>query len=110
MPMPARSDSALTVLTSHSSVDDDGVAITRAPVDHLAIGLLISSEKIAPVKPTTSENASRLPSCSVLPDPGRPMPSSDRTMDSTSITARLVAINRTMRFIEGLRYGQSLSK
>jgi hypothetical protein len=49
------------VLTSHSSVELAGWSMTRAPVDHLAIGLLISSEMIEPVKPTTSENTSSAP-------------------------------------------------
>ena len=35
-----------------------------------------------------------------VPEPGRPIPSRDRTIDSTSTTARLVAMNRMMRFIE----------
>jgi len=86
-------------MTSHNSVDEVGLSMTRAPVLHLAIGLLINREKIDPVKPTTSENTSRLPRCRVLPRAGLPTPNKLRTSDSTSITARLVAIKRTIRFM-----------
>ena len=89
MPMPARCASALTVSTNHSSVLVDGASMTRAPVDHFAIGLLISSEKIAPVNPTTSENTIKVPRL-------RPLAVSD----ITNSTARLVARNRTIRFIQ----------
>src|SRR5450830_2149390 len=99
MPIPARSDRARTVLTSHNSVDELGLSITRAPVLHLATGLLISKEKIEQVKPTTSENTIRLPRFKVLPRAGLPTPSKLRTMDSTSITARLVTTKRTIRFM-----------
>ena len=47
--------------------DEDGASITRAPVDHFAIGLLINKEKMAPVNPTTSENAINVPRFKPLP-------------------------------------------
>src|SRR5450830_69246 len=100
MATPARSARLRTVFTSHSSVELAGWSITRAPVDHLAIGLLISSEMIDPVKPTTRENTSRAPTLMPCALTARPTPSTLRTMDSTSITARLVARNSTMRFIQ----------
>ena len=60
IPIPARSASLRTVSTNHCSVEFDGCSITCAPVDHLAIGLLMSKEKIEPVKPATSEYASNI--------------------------------------------------
>ncbi|MNN51076.1 hypothetical protein D3C81_1656940 [compost metagenome] len=98
--MPARCASLLTVSISHSSVLDDGASITRAPVDHFAIGLLINSEMMEPVKPTTSENTSSIgrfrPACEMK----RSTPSSDRTTDITAMTAIFVAMNRKIRFIQ----------
>ena len=58
--------------------------MTRAPVDHFAIGLLISREKIEPVKPTTSENTISIGRFSPVPVRKRSTPSSDNTIDITA--------------------------
>ena len=97
--MPARSDKTFTVLNSHNSVEDNGVSMTRAPVDHFAIGLLINKEKNAPVKPTTNENAISVPICKPFAVRYRLTPNSDNMVDMTSITARLVAKNKKIRFM-----------
>ncbi len=59
--MPARSAKRATLLTSHWCVASRESLMTWAPVVHLAIGLLISSEMIAPPKPITSEKPSNEP-------------------------------------------------
>jgi hypothetical protein len=100
MPIPARSDKFLTVLTNHNSVLVDGAPITLAPVDHFAIGLLMSKEKMAPVKPTTSENTINVLKLRPFAVKYRLTPSNDNTTDITSITARLVAKNKKIRFID----------
>src|SRR6185436_19521961 len=76
-------------------------SMTCAPVDHLAIGFEISSEKIAPANPTTAENTSR--PVTLIPSALSQVlrPSTLMITDSSSTTARLVARNRTMRFIGG---------
>ena len=61
MPMPAFVREPRTVSTSQASASFAGCSITCAPVDHFAIDFDIRSEMIAPVKPTTAENASRPP-------------------------------------------------
>ena len=68
-----------------------GLSITRAPVDHFAIGLEISSEKIAPPKPTTSENTSSIPTLMPFSVRKRSTPSTLSTTDSSTTTARLVS-------------------
>src|SRR5688572_22375085 len=75
--------------------------MTCAPVDHLAIGFEISSEKIAPANPTTAENTSR--AVTLIPSAVSHTfrPSTLMSTDSSSTTARLVARNSTMRFIGG---------
>ena len=67
MLIPASRDNLPTVERSQFSVEFAGVVMTRAPVDHFAIGLLIKSEMIDPVKPTTSEKTSKLPRFSPVP-------------------------------------------
>src|SRR5436190_19444127 len=100
MPTPALAASRRTVSTSHASCSLAGWSMTCAPVLHLAIDFDISSEMIEPVKPTTAEKASSGPSCSpACPMPALSSPSRCSTTPSTSITARLVAMNRTMRFM-----------
>jgi hypothetical protein len=59
--MPARWACEATVFISHSSVALDGCWITRAPVDHLAIGFDIHSEMKAPPKPIRAAKPSRAP-------------------------------------------------
>src|SRR3569623_861002 len=99
MAIPARSDKRLTVSSSQNSLEFDGVSITCAPVDHLAIGLLINKEKIDPVNPTTSENTSSIGKLRPALVRKRSTPSRDSTMLITAITAMLVAMNRKMRFM-----------
>ena len=79
--------------------------MTFAPVLHLAMGLLISNEMIAPLKPMTLDITSK---ALRFKPPGPaiwPIPSKLSTIEMTRVTARLVAINRKMRFI-----GRSLIK
>src|SRR3569832_623102 len=102
MAMPARSASLLTVSSSQNSVEFDGVSITCAPVDHLAIGLLISSEMMEPVKPTTSENTSNNKKKKPTQNRNQSTPSKDNTMLITAMTAMFVAMNRKFRFIRYL--------
>ncbi len=59
MPMPALSANLRTVPTIQASSGDCGLSIMRRPAVHLAIGLLISSEMIAPPKPMISAKPSR---------------------------------------------------
>ncbi len=98
-PMPARSASLRTVVSSQASSASRGWVITCAPVDHFAIVLDISSEMMEPVKPTISEKIISMPTSSPLAVRKRSMPNSRNVTDSTSNTARLVARNRKTRFI-----------
>jgi hypothetical protein len=59
--MPAVVASLRTVSRSQASGSLDGCPITRAPVDHLAIGFDIRSEMIEPPNPTTAAVASSPP-------------------------------------------------
>ena len=99
MPIPALSASFFTVDISHASPSLAGVVMTCAPVDHLAIDFDISSEMIAPVKPTTAENTSSAPTLRPFSASARLMPSTLVTMLITTSTAMLVRTNRKMRFI-----------
>ena len=66
------------------------------------MGLEISSERIDPVKPTTSEKASSAPTSMPLSLRNRFSPSTLMTIDSNTMTAMLVARNRKMRFMDTL--------
>ena len=99
-PMPAFAANRCTVSSNHCSVELAGYSITCAPVDHFAIGLLINKEKIAPVKPTTSENTNNMPTLSPWADKNRSTPSTDNTIDMTAITATFVSTNKRIRFID----------
>ena len=98
MPMLAWRASFSTVCTSQCSVVPSEPSITRAPVLIFAMGLEMSSEMIAPVKPITAEKTSR-PTGS-MPSAVRKLPRPKTLMitDSTTRTAMFVARNRTMRF------------
>ena len=61
MPMPAFSAKLRTVPTIQRWVGSAESLMTLAPVLHLAIGLLISSEMIAPPKPITAAKPSSRP-------------------------------------------------
>ncbi|CFN65342.1 Uncharacterised protein [Bordetella pertussis] len=100
-PMPARSASWCTVSSSQASRWLAGAlgSMTRAPVLHLAMGLLISSEMIAPVKPITAEKISRPVRFSPCAVRKRSTPRMRIVADSTTMTARLVIRNRKMRFM-----------
>ena len=67
MPMPAFSDSSRTVSSSHFSPLLEGCLMICARVDHLAMGLDISSEINEPAKPNTALKISRLPRSSPVP-------------------------------------------
>ncbi len=77
--------------------------MTCAPVLHFAIGFDISSEMMAPVKPTTSEKIARPPRFSDLPPTLKLIPntadSTVRNTISTIMIARFVRTNSAMRFI-----------
>ena len=97
--MPAALEKRSTVPTSHWCVGSVELLMTFAPVLHLAMGLLISSEMNAPPKPITSEK----PSSEVRFSPLAVMkPLSPRTltaMPSTTMTATLVSRKSAMRFM-----------
>src|SRR5512132_313953 len=99
MPMLAAVASLRIVSTSHASASFDGDWITCAPVVHLAIDFDISSEMIAPVKPTTSEKTRSCPYAKPCAASAWSRPKSFSTTDSTTTTARLVARNRMIRFM-----------
>src|SRR5436309_14027848 len=101
MPIPALSASFFTVATSHDSDSLRGLSITCAPVDHLAIDLDIRREMMAPVKPTNAEKTSSPEGFSPLAASMRFSPSTLLMIDSTTITAMLVARNRMIRFMAG---------
>jgi len=73
--------------------------MTRAPVLHLAIGLLIRSEMMEPVKPTTSEKMASAWMSRPFAVRKRLTPSRLSVAVRTSMTATLVARNSTMRFM-----------
>src|SRR5450759_3976174 len=106
MPMPALSASTCTVSTSQSCSGPSEPSITCARVDHFAIGFDINSEINEPPKPTTSENTSSALTLMPLSVRKRSTPSTLSTTDSTSITARLVSRNNTIRFIGGFSWNQ----
>ena len=98
MPMPALSANLRTVPTIQASSGDWGLSIMRMPVVHLAIGLLISSEMIAPPKPMISAKPSNAVRFSPLAVRKRLTPSRLATMPSTATTITLVKTNRRIRF------------
>ena len=73
--------------------------MTCAPVVHLAIGLLINNEMNAPPKPMIMAKPSSAPKFKPLAVKKRLTPNKEATTPSTSITARLVTINRKIRFM-----------
>ena len=105
MPMLARSASVFTVFTSQNWVVPSEPSMTCAPVDHLAMGLEISSEMKAPAKPTTSENTSSMGRLRPFALMNLSTPSTDSVTDSTSMIARLVTRNSTMRFMSCILLG-----
>jgi hypothetical protein len=96
------------VPTSHCSSALAGVSITWAPVDHLAMVFDMSSEMNAPVKPTTAENTTSMPTLSPPSARNRFTPSTLSVTESTSITARLVTRKRTMRFMSACPVGKAV--
>ena len=97
--MPAFSDKRRTVSTIQASSWFCGVVMTCAPVLHLAMGLLISSEMMAPPKPMMSEKPSRADRFRPLAVRNRFTPSKLATTPNTTMTARLVSTKRKMRFM-----------
>ena len=98
MPMPALSAKPRTVDTIHASSGVCGLSIMCSLLVHLAIGLLMSSEMIAPPKPMTSAKPSSAVRLSPLAVRKRLTPSRLATMPSTATTMTLVNTNRRMRF------------
>jgi hypothetical protein len=76
-----------------------GWVMTWAPVDHLAMVLDISSEMNEPPKPISAANASSMPRLRPLAVRKRFTPSRLAVTLRTSMTARLVARNRKIRFM-----------
>src|SRR5208283_489292 len=97
---PALSARRLTVASSQVSLSLRGAVMTCAPVDHLAIVFDSNREMNAPPKPITAENTSSAPRLSPFAASAWLSPSTSVTIDSTTITARLVMRNRTMRFMD----------
>ena len=95
----SKNSSLVAVSTSHTSVDDDGCSMTRAPVLHLAMVFDMSSEMKAPPKPITAAKASSMPRFRPLAVRKRLTPSRLATTLSTSMTARLVARKSRTRFM-----------
>src|SRR4051812_43971148 len=110
MPTPARSARLLTVLTSQYSVLPSEPSIRRAPVLHFAIVFDIASEMNEPPKPMTAENTSSIWRLRPSAVRKRSTPSTLTTTDSTSITARLVTRNSTIRFMGSPAGGAELEK
>ena len=99
MPICALSASLRTVSTIQASSAFCGSLMTRTPELHLATGLLISSEIMAPPKPMTAANPSNMPRFKPCGVRYRFTPSRLATMPSTTTTARLVITNKIMRFM-----------
>ena len=99
MPMPAWSAKRRTVSTIQACVGSRESLMICAPVLRLAMNLLISSEMVAPPKPTTSENTSSPPTFSPASSMKRFSPNTLMTMPSTTITARLVITKSRILFM-----------
>ncbi len=84
---------------SQSSVEFDGVSITRTPIDFFAIHLEIASEMNEPPKPITAAKISSEPRFSPFAVRYGSTPRMRMVNDSTSTIARLVARNKTIRFM-----------
>ena len=98
--MPAFCDRRRTDSTSQNSVLPSLPSMARAPVDHLAIGLEMSSERNAPPKPNRADIPSRATRFRPFSVRMRSRPSTLAAMDSTIMIAMLVAISRNTRFIQ----------
>lgn len=90
-----------TVSTSQASVVFDGALITRTPIIFLAIHLETAREMSDPPKPITAAKISSAVKFSPCPFSHGSTPSRRMLTESTSKMARLVARNRTMRFMLG---------
>src|SRR5882762_3380483 len=99
MPMFALSARRRTVATSHCSCAPSGSFMTCAPVDHSAICLDMRSDMKAPPKPISSENQSSDSRSRPFCVRNRSTPSTLAMTESSSTTARLVAMKRRMRFM-----------
>ena len=97
--MPARCDKVRTVSSNQASSADCAWVMTCAPVDILAIHLLISKEMNAPPKPITAAKPSKAPRFKPLLVRKRFTPNKLATTPNTNITARLVTMNKKMRFM-----------
>src|SRR6266852_2110823 len=99
MPMFALSARRRTVSTSQRSCAPSGAFMMCAPVDHSAICLEIRSDMNDPPKPITRESQSSVSRLRPFSVRNRSTPSALATTESSSTTARLVAIKRKMRFM-----------
>src|SRR6266850_385100 len=99
IPMFALSARRRTVATSHCSCAPSGSFMTCAPVDHSAICLEMRSDMKEPPKPISSENQSSDWRSRPFSVRNRSTPSTLAMTESSSTTARLVAMKRRMRFM-----------
>src|SRR3989338_8730221 len=100
MPMPAESAWRFTVSTSQRSVGSLGFSMTSAPTMRLADHLDIASEISEPAKPITADiTSSALKLIPPVSSTQRSTPSRRRGMLITATTARLVRMNKKIRFI-----------
>ena len=99
MRMPALSANLRTVSRIHASSALPGWVISLTPALHLATGLEISNEMIAPPNPMIKANPSSEPRFNPAGVRKRLTPSRLATIPSTTTTARLVATNRKIRFM-----------
>ncbi|MNL56641.1 hypothetical protein D3C87_1801480 [compost metagenome] len=99
IPMPALSAKPRTVSTIQRSSAEPVPSMICTLALHLAMGLLISSEMMAPPNPMISEKPSNAVRLSPLAVRKRLTPSKLATTPNTSTTARLVITNNRIRFM-----------
>src|SRR3989338_8599583 len=100
MPMPAASACLRTVSTSQRSVGSTGFSMTCAPTMRLADHLDIASEISEPAKPITADStSSALKLMPPVSSSQRYTPSRGNVILITNSTARLVRMNKKIRFM-----------
>ena len=99
MPILDFSAMVFTVATIQRCVGSAESLMSCAPVVHLAMGLLISSEMMAPPKPMISAKPNSVPMFRPWAVMKRFRPSRCAAMPRTSITATLVTTNSRIRFM-----------
>src|SRR3989338_10795001 len=100
MPIPAESAWRFTVSTSQRSVGSLGLSMTCAPTIRLADHLDIASEINEPAKPITADiTSSAVKLMPPVSSSQRSTPSRRSVMLITNTTARLVIMNKKIRFM-----------